>query len=276
MTTLLIPYGLDDDDRIVHVDTVPRGKACGARCAGCAAALVARKGDKNIHHFAHLSTNGHGCEGWLHKTAKRILSQRITDAIAGGSTIPICWTCPISDHKVDLLGKRILNGIRVEQHLPTWNIKPDITLMAGDTAKGLIEVVDTHPPEQAVIDAGLPVLEVHVSKPADLDILAEGIIPVEVIHNYPCPDSCEKDRVPSGVSMSGWDRCCECGEEIRGVCATAYITTVRGEERESGWYCNACFFPHPYVNSSQFRTFKRPAKRKSVPRNRRRDKYAEV
>ena len=59
MTTLHIPYGLVDD-RIVHVDDVPRGKACGARCASCDSDLVARKGEVRIHHFAHHQANGHG------------------------------------------------------------------------------------------------------------------------------------------------------------------------------------------------------------------------
>ena len=192
MTTLLIPYGLDSGDRIVHVDDVPRGKACGARCAGCDSELVANKGPIRRHYFSHYQANSHGCEGWLHKTAKRILHQRITRSIARRSPFPIKWSCsdkePAFVHEVDLLGKGILNNASLEQHLPTWNIRPDITLMAGDTPKGLIEVVDTHRPQPPVLESGLPVLEVHVSEGANLDVLAKGTIPVAVMHNYPCPE----------------------------------------------------------------------------------------
>ena len=192
MTTLKIPYGLDSEGLIVHVDDVPRGKACGARCASCDSELVAKKGEVRTHYFAHYSGNRHGCEGWLHKTAKRILYERITRSINQRSPIPIKWSCPDEEpqlvHEVDLLGKGILNNARLEQYLPTWNIKPDITLMAEDTPKGLIEVVDTHRPEPPVLASGLPVCEVHVSEGADLEVLAKDIIPVAVMHNYPCPD----------------------------------------------------------------------------------------
>ena len=264
MTTLKIPYGLDSSGRIVHVDDVPRGKACGARCASCGSELVAKKGDsgKVIHHFAHYQSNGHSCEGWLHSTAKAILAQRITDSMAGKAPFPIKWACPREElkcvHEADLLGKgfignipveqhrsayqmglpglggghevdlekAILNNIRVEKLLSTWNIRPDITLMAGDTPMGLIEVVDTHPPEPPVIDAGLPVLEVHVSEPAHLNVLAESATPVAVMHNYPCPDPicdlCGR-RKSSG--------CLHCG-----VCRRH----VTPEHHHCGVVCKAC------------------------------------
>lgn len=272
MTTLLIPYGLDSDDRIVHVDAVPRGKACGARCASCDSELVAKKGDVRIHHFAHQQANGHGCEGWLHSTAKRILSQRIADAMAGGAPVPIKWSCPREElafvHEVDLLGKGILNSIRVEQYLSIWNIRPDITLMAGDTPKGLIEVVDTHSPEPPVVDAGLPVLEVHVSEPADLKVLVESAIPVAVMHNYPCPDPicdtcnrrkssgclhcevCRRHVTPQhhycGVCKTCADRkhshrnCSECGVVVRQG-EWIYRATWRGAGwTDEVWYCRPC------------------------------------
>ena len=273
MTTLLIPYGLDADGRIVHVDDVPRGKACGARCASCESELVAKKGDQKIHHFAHYQATGHGCEGCLHKTAKRILSQRIGDAIGmKGAAVPIKWSCvgeePPDDHEVDLLGKGILNNIRVEQHLPTWNIRPDITLMADDTPKGLIEVVDTHSPEPPVIASGLPVLEVHVSEPADLKVLAESAIPVAVMHNYPCPDpKCKicyrrrsegcnyykKRHIPithdyCDICKTWGDRkhfhhnCSKCGVVVRMGGNAVYAAKWRDNAwRDQSWYCRPCY-----------------------------------
>ncbi len=251
MTTLHIPYGLVDD-RIVHVDDVPRGKACGARCAACGSDLVARKGEERIHHFAHYQANGHECEGWLHKTAKRILYERVIRSMRWKSGFPIKWSCsdkePAFVHEVDLLGKGILNNASLERYLPTWNIRPDITLMAGATPKGLIEVVVTNRPKPPVLASGLPVLEVHVSAGADLEVLDKGRIPVAVMHNYPCPDPKRPThRRPPPPRRRV--HCTKCGETLRdGRMAYVYWASKgRWHLRHlhdfaflSDWRCRTC------------------------------------
>ena len=242
MTTLLIPYGLNADGRIVHVDDVPRGKACGARCASCDSDLVAKKGKERIHHFAHYQAN-HGCEGWLHKTAKRILAQRIGDAMVKGASIPIGWSCQGEEtgivHEVDLLGKRILNNVSLEQYLPTWNIRPDITLMAGDTPQGLIEVVDTSRPKPPVLASGLPVLEVHVSEGTDLEVLEKGRVPVAVKHNYPCPDP-EKCR-PQHTRPFFQYPCPNCAVQVVQGENAVYTNQSDNPLRDEAWYCRPCY-----------------------------------
>ena len=245
MTTLLIPYGLVDG-RIVHVDDVQRGKACGARCAGCDSELVAKKGEERIHHFAHYQANGHECEGWLHKTAKRILYERITQSIARRSSFPIKWSCsdeePAFVHEVDLLGKGVLNNASLEQYLPTWNIRPDITLMAGDTPKGLIEVVDSHRPESPVLASGLPVLEVHVFEGPALEVLAKGTIPVAVMHNYPCPEPSTRLRADTPLTrLSRLRPCSECGEIVVQGENAVYTNWAEQPSRNEAWYCRPCY-----------------------------------
>lgn len=184
---------------MVHVDDVPSGKACGLICPSCNAPLVARKGSVRRHHLAHM-TGTPTCEGWLHATAKTMLARRIEDAMAIGGDLPIRWshTCPTledepwedTEHEIeqDMLHKGILDSVATEQHLSDWNIRPDIVCFSGDMPRVLIEVVDTHAPETEVINAGLPVLEVHVAEASDLGTLSEGTIPVARLHNYPCPD----------------------------------------------------------------------------------------
>ncbi|GFE79237.1 hypothetical protein GCM10011487_12370 [Steroidobacter agaridevorans] len=70
-----IGYCLNESDELVHIDSVPRGKACGCRCVSCAEPLIARKGDIRVHHFAHAQQNQ--CTGaletLLHLLAKEIL-----------------------------------------------------------------------------------------------------------------------------------------------------------------------------------------------------------
>ncbi len=52
----LIPFGLHKDrNTLVDIHAVPKGKACDCICPSCHSPLIARQGDINEWHFAHLS-----------------------------------------------------------------------------------------------------------------------------------------------------------------------------------------------------------------------------
>ncbi|MEO1036984.1 MAG: competence protein CoiA family protein [Pseudomonadota bacterium] len=70
----LNPLGLKGG-ALVHVDEVPRGLACDCVCPGCGGQLVAKKGPKMAHHFAHSKGEdcGAGYESALHIAAKDAL-----------------------------------------------------------------------------------------------------------------------------------------------------------------------------------------------------------
>lgn len=73
-----LTYGLNKEGRLVHVDSVLNGLACGCRCPGCGAELVAKNnGETMMAHFAHAS--GVGCAGALeselHLLAKEVISE---------------------------------------------------------------------------------------------------------------------------------------------------------------------------------------------------------
>lgn len=186
---LLISYGVDGSGRVLHVDDVPRGKACGLKCAGCGAPLVARKGAIKQHHLAHLSP-APACESWLHSTAKLILRERIHDAMDNGSSLPIRWTCPDDgmQHDKDLLNRKIIDAVEVEYFWSGKNIRPDVVCFASGQPVVIFEVVVTHKPEEMVLESGIPVLEVHISDTAELDNLRSGVVNIDYIHNYSCPD----------------------------------------------------------------------------------------
>ena len=216
----LIPYGLDSAGRLAHVDSVPRGKACGLHCPSCEAPLVAKKGQVRQHHLAHYE-RVEACEGWLHATAKHLLFQRCQDAINNEAPIYVQFDCMDTSshqacrkrHSKNLFNKAI-NGVYLEKFIPDLNIKPDIALAVGNTPKVLIEVVVSHTPEKAVTDSGMVVLEIHVDSELNLEILAEGEIPVSQIHNYPhrCPDRLCKTC--SRKESEECDRCDRCGQHI--------------------------------------------------------------
>lgn len=50
-------WGIDKDTGdVVDIDEVSvRGLSCNCRCAACKGDFIARKGEKNKHHFAHQS-----------------------------------------------------------------------------------------------------------------------------------------------------------------------------------------------------------------------------
>ena len=71
-----LPFALRDGVP-VHIKDVPSGLDCGCVCPAYGARLIARKGSKRAHHFAHHAAEDceHGYETSLHLWAKEILSK---------------------------------------------------------------------------------------------------------------------------------------------------------------------------------------------------------
>lgn len=73
-----LPFGLNENNIIVHIANVENGKNCNCICPCCRSPLIAAKGPKNQHHFKHATTIE--CEGGLesaiHMAAKQIIMER--------------------------------------------------------------------------------------------------------------------------------------------------------------------------------------------------------
>lgn len=80
---LKLIYALKDGE-ITSIDEVERGAECGCVCPACGAPLMARKGKKMMHHFAHCAGNDceYGYEFSLRLAVKEILTK------AGKITLP--------------------------------------------------------------------------------------------------------------------------------------------------------------------------------------------
>ncbi|NRB51973.1 MAG: hypothetical protein HRU41_30150 [Saprospiraceae bacterium] len=63
------------DGRLVHIGEVVSGLKCNCVCPSCGSLLIARKGNRNSHHFAHHNKKEcpHALESMLHYLAKHIL-----------------------------------------------------------------------------------------------------------------------------------------------------------------------------------------------------------
>ena len=118
MAELKLTYGKDSNGRLVHVDDVPSGLACNCTCPECRAQLIARKGKKNQHHFAH--PHGSDCTG-ARMTALHMLAQQI---IQGEKKIRTPW---FKDYYEDPSKLIYFESVSLEQRIETTEInrRPD-------------------------------------------------------------------------------------------------------------------------------------------------------
>lgn len=125
----------------IHIDDVERGLACGCFCPACGERLIARKGEKMMHHFAHRSGTEceKGYETSLHLAAKDILLR------AGRMILPPASICfpdspkvvPITDGPIELP----IDRVELEQRMDT--IIPDVVVFSGEK-KLLVEIYVSH------------------------------------------------------------------------------------------------------------------------------------
>lgn len=134
-----------DTGMIVGIDEVERGLACNCVCPCCNERLEARKGQKNIHHFAHSGNNEPSfcSETALHLAAKEILKEsreislpelRIGDEKYGKSFL--IWT---DGNKFSYEYVELEKNIVVDDEI----IRPDAVAHNGNAVLG-IEVLVSH------------------------------------------------------------------------------------------------------------------------------------
>lgn len=138
-----LPYGVQNG-RLVNISEVERGLGCGCTCPGCGERLIARKGVRNVHHFAHYQgvECPSGLETTFHLKAKEVFERRRKIVLP-----------PV---RLPNLEEPLLPGLSIEleqvfTERRIGRIIPDILARA----KGkwlIIEIAVTHPTEQEKID----------------------------------------------------------------------------------------------------------------------------
>ena len=129
------------DGQVVHVSEVLSGLKCGCICPSCGEALVAKKGSKMQHHFAHSSGNSceYGYETSLHLAAKEILSE------ANRMVLPEVYLCfPDSYKKRQLIcgaEEIVIDKVLVEHRLN--GTVPDVIIYSGEK-QYFVEICVTH------------------------------------------------------------------------------------------------------------------------------------
>jgi len=144
-----LPYGLKNG-KLLHISEVSSGLACECHCAHCNARLVARKGNKYAHCFAHYQSDEceHALETALHLAAKRVLEE------SAQIYLPELWvhkqvSGKVCEQTVNKSGSKIvceeqsfiLEDIKLEH--PLGQITPDVMATINDSPF-LIEIAVTH------------------------------------------------------------------------------------------------------------------------------------
>ncbi len=141
-----IGYGIRDGELLFIAD-VSRGLACGCICARCGQMLVAKKGPRRQHHFAHYKiTSCHGAaESVLHLLAKELIAELDVLAIPQYNFVKLRKTKAGSLVQHGALvakgGNVRIHNVRVEES--EGGFVPDIIIESGSKSL-IIEVAVTH------------------------------------------------------------------------------------------------------------------------------------
>lgn len=138
-------YGIEPNDRTVHISEVVRGLRCDCRCPACDQALVAKKGTKQLHHFAHYNKTAacsHAAETNAHLWAKEVLEREKRLSIPAILAEHAGHTEIVSPAKIHEFAHA-----RLEKRLDT--IVPDVVLITANGTPLIVEVRVTHACEEA-------------------------------------------------------------------------------------------------------------------------------
>jgi len=149
----------------VSIDEVESGLKCGCICPACGELLVAKKGKKMMHHFAHHSgsTCEYGYESSLHLAAKDILAKTKRLFIP-----PVYLRFPESYKEEELISEAkeiCVDNVYLEKRHN--DIIPDVVVCTGGK-KFFIEIYVTHPIDdeklKKIRTANISTIEIDLSK----------------------------------------------------------------------------------------------------------------
>jgi Competence protein CoiA-like family len=145
---LKLPFAVRGE-ALVHISEVTSGRQPDCLCPGCCEQLIARKGIKLAHHFAHDGGTNCSVETALHMLGKRLIHEGIQRALTGGTAIKLRWKCNQCPDEHD--GNLLKRAATVKLEHDLGEARPDMLLLdASGKPVVAIEVVVTHAPEEAV------------------------------------------------------------------------------------------------------------------------------
>lgn len=135
------------DGTVVHINDVSSGLSCCCVCPHCKSSLIARKGTKNIYHFAHVASDvdcGYGDQTALHLLAKEILLHERYIILPQLNVSAFAFDVNGKKHTASkTISPYRLEIDHVEDECVLDGIVPDIIIRSGDKEL-LVEIAVTH------------------------------------------------------------------------------------------------------------------------------------
>ncbi|WP_273446983.1 hypothetical protein [Neolewinella agarilytica] len=157
MRKLPLIVGIGEDGKIVPIRRAKSGLKCRCFCPGCGAALSAKKGKVNAHHFAHHGAGEcpGGIESGLHRFAKAVLHHHSC------LLMPPVLVHQLTRH---VRGPSLFKYHKTSEEVGIKGFVADVLLYGKE--KLVVELKVSHAvdslKERAFIRAGIPSLEIDV------------------------------------------------------------------------------------------------------------------
>ncbi|MCQ0110303.1 competence protein CoiA family protein [Zhouia amylolytica] len=159
-----LPFGLKDGE-IIHISEVEKGLQSGCICPSCKVPLIARKGDNNIHHFAHHNEPSceKGYETAIHLAAKKIVKENRKIIIP---SLKEFISVPMGSKYICLVEEQEIGFDVVEEEKSVGPFIPDLIALKGKKQL-FIEIAVTHfiddVKKEKIIEYGVSTIEVDLS-----------------------------------------------------------------------------------------------------------------
>lgn len=130
---LPLTYALNKQNKMVYIEKVERGRACGCRCPFCEEPLDAKKGyGGHVPHFAHQ--NNKKCKK-AYMTALHMLAEQIIEEEK---------SVMVPAYKEIEKKKLTFKDVEVERRKERKDLQPDIVGVSEDNLRWAIEIRNTH------------------------------------------------------------------------------------------------------------------------------------
>jgi ssDNA-binding Zn-finger/Zn-ribbon topoisomerase 1 len=173
-TNNLIYANREADKVLVSISEVESGLKCGCVCPSCGEQLIAKKGKKKAHHFAHykLEYCEHGYQTSLHMAAKEILLK------AKKLSVPSVELTFETYKKPEIISEQMeiqIDNVKLEKRM--GDVIPDVIITSGGREL-FLEIYVTHKVDEKkktrLRKSGKSTIEIDLSK-LDRDITEDEL-----------------------------------------------------------------------------------------------------
>ncbi len=186
-TKIKLPFGINENNTIIHVADVERGKKCNCVCPSCRVPLIAAKGSKKQHHFKHATGNEceHGLESAIHLAAKQKIIEKKQITLPKYIYIASATDSRGFKHKESknfLSHEKIILFDSMQEEKELYGMKVDILAKKGNNLL-IIEIFYRHKVDDQKIEkiknANISAIEIDLS-----DLMTEDVEDSEAFWSY--------------------------------------------------------------------------------------------